>query len=75
MSPQEFNDLPRKDKRSMERSLEKQGLETPKIEERVGMSESVDKELFLAASKILDRNNMSMSYFLDLALANLIKAE
>ena len=75
ISAQDYNALPRKDKRELKRSLEKQGLEMPEIRERVRLIATVDKELYLKASKVLDRNNIELNRFLDLALQNVILSD
>ncbi len=75
ISAQDYNDLPRKDKRELKRSLDKQGLEMPEIRERVQLVGSVDKELFLKAGQVLDRNNLDINKFLDIALQNLILSD
>ena len=75
ISAQEYNALPREQKRKLKRSLEKQGLEMPEIIERVKLITTVDKELYLKALKILERNKIEVDSFLDLAFQNLILAE
>jgi len=76
ISPQDYKELPRKAKRELKRSLDKQGLEMPEIpNERLIINESVDKELFLKAKLVLDVNGISIGHFLDLALQNLILAD
>ncbi len=72
ITAQEYNSLPRQMKRELNRSLKKQGKETPEIRERVQLVGSVDKELFNKAKQVLDRNNVDINRFLDLALQNVI---
>ena len=75
ISAQEYNSLPREQKRKLKRSLEKQGLEMPEIIERVKLITTVDKQIYLKALKILERNNIEVDKFLDLAFQNLILTE
>ena len=75
ISAQDYNDLPRKDKRELERSLAKQGLETPEIRERVRLVSSVDKEIYLKALKALERSGIDVDRFLDMAFGQLIISE
>ena len=75
ISAQEYNDLPRSAKRKMRRGLEAEGFEMPEIRERVKVIASADKEIYLKALPILDKNGINLNRFLDLALQNLILAD
>ena len=75
LSPEDYENLPRKEKRALKRSLESQGLEMPKIEPRTMINETVDKELYFKGIEILQRNQLSVGDFLDIAFSNLIKAD
>ena len=76
ISPQEYKDLPRKAKRELKRSLDKQGLEMPDLPpERIVINESVDKELFLKAQKVCERNGISIGVLIDKACEQIILAE
>ena len=74
ISANEYDSLPRADKRKLARSLEKQGLETPEIIPRVIINESVDKAIFLKAVEVLKDNGLSVPDFLDKAFTQLILA-
>ena len=74
ISANDYEALPRKVKRDLKRSLEKQGLETPEIIPRLIINESVDKEIFLAAVQVLRANQMSVPDFLDKAFTQLLIA-
>jgi len=74
ISAQTYNAMPRKVRRELNRSLEKQGLPKPNIVERVQLVSLVQKEPFLEAVKILEKMGMNVDAFLDIAIAQLLKA-
>ena len=76
ISAEQYNSLPRGEKRKMERQLKKEGLEMPEIRERLEMvGATVDKELYLKAAQVLERSGMTIDRFMDLAFTQLINSQ
>ena len=72
ISPEEYKKLPRSTKRELERSLKKQGKEIPKVEERMRLIATVEKDLFKAGLVILEENGVDLEPFLDKCFEQLI---
>jgi len=72
LSPEQFEALPREEKRALARSLKKQGLPMPELLPRVRVQVSADQLLLEKALKVLDGSGVSFERFFDLALSNLI---
>ena len=72
ISPEEYNQLPREQKRKLDRSLKKQGLEMPEILPRTAAMVTIDTELYMAGLKKLEQNNIDIGRFLDIAFTTLL---
>ena len=77
MSIDEYHALPRKVKRDLERSREKEGLpplNPEKLRKKMRVNLIADEKLLKASLIVLERNGLTMETFFELSLRKLIEA-
>ena len=74
LSADEFQNLDRKTKRELERSMKKQGLVMPDIKPRRKITCTAEAKYLDEALKVLDKNGMAFDDFLDICLQQLISS-
>lgn len=76
IGPSQYNNLPRRIKRELQRQAKKEGRVLPeKLRERAKITTSIDSELFHEGLPIIEKMGHTVESFMDLAFANIIKAK
>ena len=75
ISPQEFDDLPRKIKRELARQAKKEGRELPKIPKMAKIYTQVDKDLWDTSLRIMEKHHITIQHLFETTLRQLIEAE